>query len=143
MSSFYKEISSQIITSEEYAHASDELFEAYISKIASADYEIDKKTIKQLSTSIQFFYRSDFEEYLNEGAILLSMLLHVSGEQTHELVAIADNVFSQSGDFPNMELLKEKFPKIRLFTIHDSIVFPVKYKEEVNIIFRNFLKDLL
>lgn len=112
MSSFYKEMSSQIITSEEYAHASDKLFEAYISKIASADYEIDKKTIKQLSTSIQFFYRSAFEEYLNEGAILLSMLLHVSGEQTHELVAIADNVFSQSGDFPNMELLKEKFPKI-------------------------------
>jgi hypothetical protein len=109
MSSFYKDLSSQIITSEGYAHASDELFEAYVSKMVSADYEINKKRIKQLSTSIQFFYRSDFEEYLNEGAIMLSMLLHVSGEQTHEIVAIADNVFSQSGDFPNVKLLEDKF----------------------------------
>lgn len=112
MSSFYKELSSQIIARNEYAHACDILFEAYISKIANADYNIDEETIKQLSTSIQYFYRSDFEEYLNEGAVLLSMLLHVSGEQTHELVAIADNVFSQSGDFPNVQLLNNKFQKI-------------------------------
>jgi len=112
MSSFYKDLSSQIITSEGYTDACNELFEAYISKMASADYEIDKKTIKQLSTSIQYFYRSDFEEYLNEGAVLLSMLLHVSGGQAHELIAIADNVFSQSGDFPNVKLLENKFQEI-------------------------------
>jgi len=112
MSLFYKDLSSQIITSEGYADACDELFEAYVSKMASADYEIDKKSIKQLSTSIQFFYRSDFEEYLTEGAVLLSMLLHVSGEQTLEIVAIADNVFSQSGDFPNVKLLKGKFQEV-------------------------------
>jgi replicative superfamily II helicase len=112
MSSFYKELSSRIIISEGYINACDKLFEAYISKMTSSDYEIDKKTIKQLSTSIQFFYRSDFEEYLNEGAILLSMLLNVSGEQTRELVAIADNVFSQSGDFPNVKLLKGKFQEM-------------------------------
>lgn len=109
MSAFYKELSSQITKSEGYTEACDGLFETYISKMTSSDYEIDKKTIKQLSTSIQFFYRSDFEEYINEGAILLSMLLYVSGEQTPELVAIADNVFSQSGDFPNVKLLKSKF----------------------------------
>ncbi len=112
MSLFYKELSSKIIISEGYTHASNKLFEAYIFKMASADYEIDRKTIKQLSTSIQFFYRSNFEEYLNEGAILLSMLLHVSGEQTNELVTIADNLFSQSGDFPNVKLLKDKFKEI-------------------------------
>jgi len=39
--------------------------------------------------------------------------------------------------------IKNKFPYIRLFTIHDSIVFPIKYKEEVSIIFRNYLKDLM
>lgn len=112
MSSFYKELSSRIIARNEYAHACDELFEAYISRIANADYNIDEETIKQLSTSIQYFYRSDFEEYLNEGAVLLSMLFHVSGEQTNELIAIADNVFSQSGNFPNVKLLKNKFQEI-------------------------------
>lgn len=112
MSSFYKELSSKIIESNGYSQAYDELFEAYVAKIICENPKIDSQTVKKLSTSIQYFYQSNSEEYLNEGAVLLSMLLHVSGEQTHELVAIADNVFSQSGDFPNVELLKEKFPKI-------------------------------
>ena len=112
MISFYKELSSQIMESDGYVCACDDLFEAYISKIASADYSINQKTIKQLSTSIQYFYRSGSKKYLNEGSIVLSMLLHVYGEQTSELVAIADNVFSQSGDFPNVQLLKTKFKEM-------------------------------
>lgn len=39
--------------------------------------------------------------------------------------------------------IKEKFPDIRLFTIHDSIVYPSEYKNEVEIIFNNHLKKLL
>lgn len=39
--------------------------------------------------------------------------------------------------------IKQKFPQIKLFTVHDSICFPVKYKEEVNIIFRKHLDSLL
>jgi len=39
--------------------------------------------------------------------------------------------------------IKKEFPKIKLFTIHDSICFPMKYKEEVNIVFNQYLKDLL
>jgi len=109
MNSFYKELSGQIIANDGYKNACDDLFKAYILKMANANYGIDLKTIKQLSTSIQYFYRSDFEDYIDEGAILLSMLLHVSGDQTRELVAIANNVFSQSGDFPNIQLLNSKF----------------------------------
>lgn len=112
MSSFYKELSSKIIESDGYTYACDDLFKAYISKMTSSDYKIDENTVKKLSTTIQYFYRSDFEEYINEGAVLLSMLLHVAGQKTLELVAIADNVFTQSGDFPNVNLLKNKFPKI-------------------------------
>ena len=114
MSSFYKELSSKIIKSNGYSQAYDELFEAYVSKIICENRKckIDSQTVKKLSTSIQYFYRSNFEDHLNEGAVLLSMLLHVSGEQTHELIAIADSVFSQSGDFPNVKLLKDKFQEI-------------------------------
>ena len=39
--------------------------------------------------------------------------------------------------------IKNKFPHIRLFTVHDSIIFPVEYKEEVSLIFNNHLKKLL
>jgi len=131
LNSFYKELSSQIIKSKEYIHACDDLFEAYIYKLARKKAKIDKKTIKQIATSIQFFYRSDFEEYLNEGAVLLSMLLHVSAEQTLELVAIADNVFFQSGDFPNVKLLKIKFHDMEFkVSIFDEI--RKNLKQELN-----------
>lgn len=39
--------------------------------------------------------------------------------------------------------IKQKFPHIRLFTIHDSICYPIKYKEEIGIIFRKHLNNLL
>jgi len=39
--------------------------------------------------------------------------------------------------------IKEKFPHIKLFTVHDSIVFPRKYKEEINLIFNSHLKKLI
>jgi len=42
-----------------------------------------------------------------------------------------------------VKTIKKKFQKIKLFTIHDSIIFPIKYKEEVQLVFNNYLKDLL
>ena len=131
MSSFYKELSSKIIASDGYHYACGALFEAYISKMTSADYELDENAVKKLSTAIQYFYRSDFEEYINEGAALLSMLLHVTGQETLELVAIADNVFSQSGDFPNVKLLKNKFPNIEFkISVFDETLKDLR--EELN-----------
>ena len=58
---------------------------------------------------------------------------------SHQLQLIeSDFIFNKV-----IKTIKQNFPNIRIFTIHDSIVFPIKYKEEVNIIFRNYLKDLL
>jgi len=39
--------------------------------------------------------------------------------------------------------IKQKFPHIKLFTVHDSICYPIKYKEEVNLIFKKHLKNLI
>lgn len=39
--------------------------------------------------------------------------------------------------------IKDKKPEIKMFTIHDSIVFPKKYKAEVSTIFNYFLKKEL
>ena len=38
--------------------------------------------------------------------------------------------------------IKSKYPYIKLFTIHDSIVFPKKYTEEVDLIFKYHLRKL-
>ena len=113
MSSFYKELSSQIIHNENYTDACDDLFEAYISKIANVEYKVDEFAIKKLATTIQYFYRSEFDKYLKEGSILLSMMLYVSGSHLKPLIAIADNVYSHSGDFPNVNLLEKKFPEFK------------------------------
>jgi hypothetical protein len=37
----------------------------------------------------------------------------------------------------------EKIPEVKLFTIHDSIVFQKKYLPEISVIFNNFLKKEL
>lgn len=131
MTTFYSEMSSKIITSKGYARAADELFKAYITKLASGHCEIDKEIIRQLSTSIQYFYLSDVEQHLNEGAIILSMLLQVSAEQGPELVAIAENVYSQSGDFPNVKLLEDTFGKLEFkISIFDEA--RKRLREELN-----------
>jgi len=37
----------------------------------------------------------------------------------------------------------EKYPKINLFTVHDSINFPIKYKKEIEEIFNRNLRELI
>ena len=59
------------------------------------------------------------------------MLLHVSGEQTSQLIAIADNVFSQCGDFPNVTLLKDKFKGME-FKVSFFDETKRKLREELN-----------
>lgn len=112
MTSFHTKLSEKIISSDSYRAASDLLFDAYIKKTANEEYELDRSIVKKLTTSMQYFYQSEDELVRKEGAELLSMLLHVSAEETQELVAIADYVFNEAGDFPNISLLQQKFPGI-------------------------------
>jgi hypothetical protein len=35
----------------------------------------------------------------------------------------------------------DTYPQIRMITVHDSIIFPIKYKKEVEIIFNEKLKQ--
>jgi hypothetical protein len=113
MTSFYSKISNKIISSDSYLDAYDLIFDAYIKKTAGDKYSIDRSVVKKLTTSLQYFYQSDDELVRKEGAELLSMLLYVSAEETQELVAIAGYVFNESGDFPNITLLQDKFPSIK------------------------------
>lgn len=121
MSNFYEEVSCKILNSKGYALATEELFRAYVCKMVQVSSNLCKQTIKKLATSVQFFYLSGVEEYVNEGAIILSMLLHVAGEKERELVAIAENVYYGSGDFPNVALIKKKFQDINFrVSIYDE-----------------------
>ncbi len=109
MKEFYADLSSKIIGKKEYLNARDDLFKAYILKSIDERYQLDNNIVKKLCTSLQYFYKSGNESYLNEGAQLVSMLLYVCGDKCDEIVAIADSVFTNSGDFPNINLLNRKF----------------------------------
>jgi hypothetical protein len=113
MSSFYKDLSSRIISNVEYKDACDRLFEAYVLSLAGEGASIERQLAKKLSSSIQYFYLSEEQDLIEEGAVLLSMLLQVGGESIPELVAIAESIFSRSGDFPNLTLLEKRFPDVR------------------------------
>ncbi|MFH2057948.1 MAG: DEAD/DEAH box helicase [Pseudomonadota bacterium] len=112
MKTFYMDLSSKIIDDKNYLQATDQLFSAYVSKSVNEEYKIADKLIRQLSNTIQYLYFSDVDNFLNEGAILLSMLLYLVGDKTPELIAIAENLFFSSGDFPNVKLLKDMYQDV-------------------------------
>jgi len=74
-------------------------------------------------------------------------------EYIKEFKYLSDSYKSLSHELQNLESnfifntviqeIKTKFPHIRLFTVHDSIVFPSKYKNEIELIFNNHLRKLL
>jgi len=93
----------------------------------NTDKRLENRLFKKMYPSV-YDYIKEYK-YLSDDYKSLS----------HQLQKIeSDFIFNKC-----VKTIKNKFPHIKLFTIHDSIVFPIKYKEEVSIIFRNFLKDLL
>ena len=121
----------------------DELFETYPDILTSRkdakimmykvlfgkniDKKLENKLFKKLYPSVY--------EYIKEYKYLSDDYKSLS----HQLQKIeSDFIFNKC-----IKTIKDKFPEICLFTIHDSIVFPVKYKEEVKMIFNNHLKQLL
>ena len=119
MRSFYTKLSMDILENQGYKDATSMLFDAYVKKIIGDNYSIDTDIIRKLTTSVQYFYQSDDDSIIKEGAELLSMLLDVASDKCSELVVIAENIFNEAGDFPNIELLQKKYPdnifKVSLF----------------------------
>lgn len=57
---------------------------------------------------------------------------------SHELQALeSDCIFNNI-----VKLIYEKYPHIKLFTVHDSIMFPKKYKIEVELIFKHYINSM-
>lgn len=92
---------------------------------------INKKKESKMFKSI---YPSVYE-YIKEFKYLSESYKSLS----HELQKLESNfIFNKV-----IDKIKRNFPHIRLFTIHDSIVFPTKYKNEVELIFNSYLRKLL
>ena len=93
----------------------------------NVDKRIENRLFNKLFPTI-YTYIKDYKDKSNDYKSL-----------SHQLQLIESNFIFNTV----ITKIKQKFPYIRIFTIHDSIVFPTKYKEEVTIIFRTYLKKLL
>ncbi|MEW8486881.1 MAG: DEAD/DEAH box helicase [Candidatus Thiodiazotropha sp.] len=130
MSNFYKSLSTKIVDDNNYSQACNDVFESYIYNLIGKNTEFNSKTVKKLSSAIQYFKLSNDQDLFEEGSVLLSMLLQISGKKTPELVAVAENLFIQSGDFPNAQLLRDQYNK---FDINLSFIDEIKNRLRINL----------
>lgn len=131
MSSISTKLSMDIFTHDNFKHDRNHIFSKYIKHLTGEKAQLDRDLVKRISTSIQFFYKSDNSELRKEGTILLAMLLDIAADDYPELIPIAKNVFVNSGDFPNISLLEKRHPKVLMeYGIYTSAKFELK--KEIN-----------
>lgn len=131
MSNFAKKISMNALVSEGYRTASDELFSSYIYKIVGEYSGLDRSRVKQLVSVAQYLYMVDDPKFRKEGAAILSMLIDVCGSSYPEIIGIANKVFSNVGDFPNLELIERTYPQLN-FNYHFYSEAEMDFRKELN-----------
>ena len=112
MSEFIEKLSSRALASEGYKIASNELFRSYLYKMVGEKAELDKTHVQQLISVAQYLYKLDDSKFRKEGAAILSMLIDVCGNTYPEIIGIANKVFSNAGDFPNIKLIEKNYPAL-------------------------------
>ncbi|EPX8935582.1 DEAD/DEAH box helicase [Morganella morganii] len=147
MSEFYTKLSNRIINNEQFKIGTSALFASYIKMLIGEKDTISKELAKNITTASQVFYKSEDEKYLKEGANLLSMLIDSCGIDYPEIIPIAAHVFTSTGDFPNIELLENRFPEIQFkhnFLSEATFDFrrSLNNVETLNIILTDFQKRL-
>lgn len=110
MTGFLDKLAVRIFESAGYAQASNSLFEAYVLNLIGENRTPDRQELKKLMFSAQAFLGSSDSKLRNEGAILLSMGLDVAASAYPDILPIADTLFANSGNFPNLALLLDRYP---------------------------------
>ena len=131
MTEFQNKLARKIKNSEGYSQASGALFESYVLDLTGEKTELEKSEIKKLLYSAQVFYQSNSKELRNEGAILLSMILDLCASDHLDIVPIANSVFASSGDFPNMQLLTNRYPELN-FEYNFYSEAQIEFRESLN-----------
>jgi hypothetical protein len=112
MSDFFQTLSKKIIANKAYDQTKQLLFKDYVSDLIGETKVLTKKDVKKLADAVQIFHKSEIKDYQDQSAVLLAMLLDLYGNEHPSLIPIADNLFAGSGDFPNIDLLTERYPDI-------------------------------
>ncbi|OKL45449.1 DEAD/DEAH box helicase [Pseudovibrio exalbescens] len=131
MSDFYQRLAHQIEISEGYEQASQKLFDAYVDNLSGQECEVSQRELKQLLSAIQVFYKSELPSHVEEGAILLSMLLDLFGQKFPQTALIANNIFVNSGDFPNIDLIRQRYPDLQ-FRLSFYTEAQMEFRQKLN-----------
>ncbi|GAB5458318.1 MAG: DEAD/DEAH box helicase [Henriciella sp.] len=113
MTELLDKLARDIRESEGFSDAANSLFEAYVFDLVGESRKLERESIKNLLFSAQVFSNSSEHELKSEGAILLSMSLDVAATEFPDIIPIADYLFTQSGNFPNLNLLERRHPDTR------------------------------
>jgi len=131
MSSFQDKLAARIAESEGYHQAGNSLFESYILELIGERKDIEKSDIKKLIFTAQAFQKSSDTKLKKEGAILLSMILDLFADDYPEIVPVANNTFIDNGDFPNIQLLLNRFPELSFnYNFYNSA--KAAFREDLN-----------
>nr|WP_294839828.1 DEAD/DEAH box helicase [uncultured Methylotenera sp.] len=113
MSEFFRTLSEKVINSNAYNQSRQQLFSSYVTDLIGKNKPLEKGEIKKLADAAQIFHKSEHKIFKDEGAVLLAMLLDLYGNEHPALIPIANNLFASSGDFPNIDLLTERYPEVQ------------------------------
>ncbi|MCX0340171.1 DEAD/DEAH box helicase [Acinetobacter radioresistens] len=131
MSEIFDKVSSEIFKNQDFIDHSNIVFSEYIKSLIGEKVQLDRSIIKKISTVLQFFYKSNDQQFKKEGAILLAMLLDIASTDHPDISMIAKKIFIESGDFPNVNLLEKKFSNIEMdFGFYINAKF--NFKENLN-----------
>ena len=131
MSEFRNRLARHVADSEGYQKSSNSVFESYVLNLISSEQKLERSEIKKLISAAQILYASEDSKLQAEGAVVLSMLLDLYGKEYPDLIPIANNLFVSSGDFPNIQLLGQKFSDID-FTYNFYVDAQIEFRQSLN-----------
>lgn len=114
MSDIFYSLSKDMVLSEGYKDATLSLFSSYVDGLIGDNSVLEKSVVAKLLRAAQILKKSGDEKSQKEGGVILSMLLDTHASKYPDLVPVANNVFLEAGNFPNMKLLSERHPDIRI-----------------------------
>lgn len=131
MTDFLDKLGNKIINCDGYNQVSGSLFDSYVQGLIGSSEKLKRDEIKKLIFSAQIFYKSENKELINEGAILLSMMLDICANDYPDILPIANNIFENSGDFPNIQLINKRHPELN-FKYNFYLEAQMEFRQTLN-----------
>lgn len=149
MKELYTTLASRLLNNSDFVEDYRKLFTIYILNLVGDEAdEISKKTAIRLTRVAQILVSSRNPEYIQIGVRIIDMFLELTPSYLEDLLIIAEEIFSNLGNFPNVSLIDYRWSdRPRLYRSFSSEMSSAMHRsineiEELNIDGTNFQVDL-